>query len=217
MITFVPKNIKKALAATLIVGLPAFTIAEETEEDTRPPCCRNVEPSQPYTDGSIYQLESKWTSDAGKEIRLGVLHGKPQVVAMFFAQCEYACPIILHDMKRIEKSLPDELRDQVGFLMITFDTERDSVEVLHEYREKHNLSNKNWTLLRGDSEDVRELAALLGINYRKDVRGQFAHSNLITLLSAEGEIVDQVKGLNQPVDDAAKKLMELATISKLKN
>ena len=213
MNTFSPKNARITLAVVLIAGLPALAIAEETKEDPRPPCCRNVEPSKPHTDGSIYQLESKWTSDADKKIRLGVLHGKPQVVAMFFAQCEYACPIILHDMKRIEKSIPEALRDQVGFLMVTFDTERDTVSALHAYRKTHSLSNKNWTLLRGDSEDVRELAALFGVNYRKDARGQFAHSNLITVLNAEGEIIHQQKGLNQPVNDTVEKIVPLLKVA----
>jgi len=209
---YLRKNLYHLILGAVILSIPAPASADETGTDTRPPCCRNVEPTTPYTDGSIYQLESKWTSDIGKEIRLGVLHGKPQVVAMFFAQCEYACPIILHDMKRIEKSIPEEVRNQVGFLMVTFDTERDTVEVLHEYRKAHSLSNANWTLLRGDSEDVRELAALLGINFRKDARGQFAHSNLITMLNSNGEIVDQIKGLNQPIEDAAAKLALLARI-----
>ena len=53
------------------------------------------------------------------------------------------------------------------------------------------------TLLRGGADDVRELAALLGVNYAEDARGQFAHSNVITLLNAEGEIAFQHAGLKQ--------------------
>jgi cytochrome oxidase Cu insertion factor (SCO1/SenC/PrrC family) len=52
---------------------------------------------------------------------------------------------------------------------------------------------ERWTLLRGGADDVRELAALLGVNYAEDARGQFAHSNLITLLNADGEIAFQLR------------------------
>jgi protein SCO1 len=128
---------------------------------------------------------------------------------MFFATCEYACPILLHDMKRIEAALPEELRDEVGFVLITFDAERDTVEALHAYRGRQELSTRNWTLLRGEPEDVRELAALLGISYRRDARGQFAHSNIITLLDREGEIVRQLPGLNQAPDTAVAVLKTL--------
>jgi hypothetical protein len=34
------------------------------------------------------------------------------------------------------------------------------------------------------------------VNYTADSRGQFAHSNVITLLNAEGEIAFQQIGLN---------------------
>lgn len=44
---------------------------------------------------------------------------------------------------------------------------------------------------------MRELAALLGVNYAEDSRGQFAHTNVITLLNAEGEIAFQHTGLKQ--------------------
>jgi protein SCO1/2 len=42
-----------------------------------------------------------------------------------------------------------------------------------------------------------EMAALLGIRYKKLPDGEFAHSNVITLLNPEGEIVHQQIGLGQ--------------------
>jgi protein SCO1/2 len=42
---------------------------------------------------------------------------------------------------------------------------------------------------------------LLGVNYRRDARGQFAHSNLITVLNPAGEIVHQQVGLNHSPDE----------------
>jgi nitrite reductase (NO-forming) len=32
----------------------------------------------------LYQLESTWTSDVGRQIKLGALRGRPQVLALFF-------------------------------------------------------------------------------------------------------------------------------------
>ena len=165
--------------------------------DDKPPCCRALPPGKPPTDKSLYQLDSAWTSDVGREVRLGVLRGRPQVVAMFFAHCEYACPIIVENLRAIERALPAALREQVDFLLVSFDTERDTPEVLRAYRAKMKLATAHWTLLRGRGDDVRELAALLGINYQRDARGQFSHSNVITVLNAEGEVVFQQAGLNK--------------------
>jgi len=165
--------------------------------DPLPPCCRPPLPAGPPTDKSLYLLESHWTSDVGREIKLGALRGRPQVVAMFFTHCEYACPILVSELKSIESQLPPEVLAKVDFLLVSIDAQRDTPEVLAAFREKRQLARERWTLLRGAADDVRELSALLGVNYAADSRGQFAHSNLITLLNAEGEIAFQHTGLKQ--------------------
>lgn len=180
------------LSSFLILLAGALTAAEP-----KPPCCRALPPGKPPTDKSLYQLDSVWTSDVGREVKLGVLRGRPQVVAMFFAQCEYACPIIVENMRAIERALSATQRGQVDFLLVSFDAERDTTEVLSAYRKKMKLAPAHWTLLRGREDDVRELAALLGINYQRDARGQFSHSNVITVLNGEGEVAFQQAGLNK--------------------
>ena len=165
----------------LILLSTCLACAEE-----KPPCCRETAATAPLTDKSLYQLESKWTSDVGREVKLGVLRGRPQIVTMFFTSCEYACPVIVENMKAIEQALPEALRGKVDFLLVSFDVERDTPETLKAYRAKKQLATGRWTLLRGKEDDVRELAALLGINYQRDAKGQFSHSNVITVLNAEG-------------------------------
>ena len=129
-----------------------------------------------------------------------------QVVALFFTSCTYACPIILHDLRRIEAALPEAVRTNTGFTLITIDPERDTPPALHAYRQAHRLPLDRWTLLCGGADDTLELAALLGVKFKREASGQFAHSNLITLLSAEGEILHQLIGLNQDIQEAVKRI-----------
>lgn len=173
-----------------------------------PPCCRRAEPVAKPTDKSLYQLDSEWTSDVGRKVRLGVFQGRPLVLVMFFANCEYACPVLVNDLKRLQDALPEALRGQVDFALVSFDTERDTPGTLARFRADRGLGTDHWSLLTGRPDDVRELAALLGVNYRRDLRGQFAHSNLITVLDADGEVVHQVVGLNQDLKGAVKALEE---------
>ena len=182
----------KPLAITLSLLAACLAHGEE-----KPPCCREIEATAPLKDQSLYQLESQWASDVGREVKLGVLRGRPQIVAMFFTSCEYACPIIVGNMKAIEQALPEALRGKVDFLLVSFDVARDTSAALKAYRAKEQLALARWTLLRGKEDDVRELAALLGINYQRDAKGQFSHSNIITVLNAEGEVVFQQAGLNK--------------------
>jgi protein SCO1 len=173
-------------------------------------CAPNLEPSDSFTEKSIYQIDATWTADNGQPIKLGALQGRTQVVAMFFAHCEYACPIIVNDMKRIEAALPETVRPRVGFTLASFDTERDTPDVLRAYRQRNMLDQARWTLLRAEADDVLELAALLGVKYKKDARGQFAHSNLITVLNPKGEIVYQQVGLNPDIEETVKTVQRTA-------
>lgn len=120
---------------------------------------------------------------------------------MFFASCQFTCPILVSDMKRIEAALPENVRTNVGFLLVSFDSTRDTPAALAQYRKTHGLA-ANWTLLRAAPDDVLELSALLGVKFKKDLRGDFAHSNVITVLDAGGEIVRQIVGLNREARDA---------------
>lgn len=175
-----------------------------------PPCCStNKVEAGKVMDKSIYQADTEWTSDFGKKIKLEKLRGKPQVIAMFFTSCEYACPVLVHDVRQIEAALPENLRTNVGFVLVSFDTRRDTVEALHAYRDKLKLNEDNWVLLRGGNEDVFELTALLGVKFKQDQRGQFAHSNIITILNANGEIVHQQIGLNVDPAESVKELEKL--------
>jgi protein SCO1/2 len=196
-----PSGIVPILSAAALCWFASCAVEPSAADraPSKPPCCQQLKAGATFTDRSLYQLDSEWISDVGRRIKLGVFEGRPQVIALFFTHCEYACPIIVHDLRRIEAALPEKIRDRVDFLLISFDHERDTPEVLHAYRETRRLPVAHWSLLHGGADDVRELAALLGVNYRKDARGQYAHSNTITLLNARGEIVGQLNGLNQDI------------------
>jgi protein SCO1/2 len=174
-------------------------------------CCAAKMPVADFTARSLYQLDAKWTNDAGRSVQLASFRGRPVVMAMFFASCEYACPIIVSEMKRLRDTLPTAVREQTQFVLVTFDSARDTPPALEAYRERMALDGA-WTLLHGAEVDVQELAMLLGVKYRWDASGQFSHSNLITVLNPEGEIAHQRTGLQGDVTAAAQAVA--ATLAK---
>src|SRR5688572_7617827 len=101
----------------LFLLLPCALFAAEP----LPPCCRPALPMKPVTDKSLYLLDSKWTSDVGRQIPLGALRGRPLIVVMFFTECEYACPILVGELKTIEKKLPAAVLAKVDFLLVSID------------------------------------------------------------------------------------------------
>ncbi|MCX6951570.1 MAG: SCO family protein [Verrucomicrobia bacterium] len=99
-----------------------------------------------------------------------------------------------------------ELRAKTAFVLVSFDVARDTTAVLAKYRAERALDGQ-WTLLRGDDNAVRELAALLGVKFKQEADGSFSHSNLVTILNREGEVVHQRVGLKGGLDEAAAALV----------
>ena len=204
-----------ALAAMPFVGAtdtvkPACCPAPEakppccvSEKPAAAPCCVEEKAGVPLTARSLYQLDVKWTNDEGASVKLASLHGKPVVFAMFFAQCEYACPVLVQDIKRLLARMPEAAREKTRIVLVSFDVKRDTPVALKAYRERADL-DANWTLLHGDTDAVQELAMLLGVKFKQDARGQFSHSNLFSVLNVDGEIVHQHVGLNGDISQAAK-------------
>ncbi|HTT58269.1 MAG TPA: SCO family protein [Opitutaceae bacterium] len=175
------------------------------------PCCAAAAAAAPaLSSRSVYQLDASWTTDAGRSFQLAALRGRPVVLAMFFTSCGYACPRIVADMTQIQQTLPAAVRDQARFVLVSFDDRRDTVAALQAYREAHGL-NASWVLLRGAPDDIRELAAVLGVKYKRDAAGMFQHSNLITVLNPEGEIVHQRAGLEGGLAEAGRAVVAADT------
>lgn len=207
-------NILLFAASGLLLAGGATLRAEPGTNACRPSCCSALPTAAgKLSNQSLYQLDSTWTNDSGQAVKLESLRGRPQVVCMFFASCQYACPLLVQQMKQIEADLPEKLRATVGFVLVSFDTERDTPTALHAYRVQHDLAAGRWNLLRGNADDVLELAALLGVKFRKDAQGQFSHSNVLTVLNAEGEIAFQETGLSVPTKRVVERLSQRAVLA----
>lgn len=144
------------------------------------------------SDLSLYNNESFWIDHRGDTVRLGSLAGKVQVVSMIYTSCEYTCPRIIADLKKIETLVPRH----IGFVLISIDPERDTPQKLESFASENDLKT-NWVLLHGNSDNVLEVAAMMGVQYKRSSPTDFSHSNILTVLNTHGEIVFQQKGLGE--------------------
>lgn len=166
-----------------------------------------IEAGEP-AEGSIYHAGSVWKNQFDEQIEISELSGKVQVVAMVYTHCEYACPRILADMKRIESSLKKRALEDVNFVIISIDPKRDTPKRLLEFAEENKLSSQNWTLLNGDEGDILEMGALLGVKYKRISDIDFVHSNIITVLNKKGKVVHQRKKLTDNTEDIVNIIQE---------
>jgi protein SCO1 len=194
---------------TKLLNTSAIEKTNDTKNEKEKKSCCSEEEAGDYSDNSIYNLESDWLNQNGDKIKLGSFRGKPVILTLFYASCTYACPILINDMKKIESSLPKHKLNGYKYVLVSIDPDRDTPENLLKILKINNLDSNRWTLLTGNKDDVMNLAALIGFKFKDDDKGGFSHSNLITMLNENGEIVYQHVGLNQSVDDVLYKLDQL--------
>lgn len=159
---------------------------------------------------SLFHLSSEWTTQEGRSFRLSELRGRPTVITMIYGSCNTACPVLVNDARRVDRAARKRGKD-LQVVVVSFDPLRDTPERLSEYADNHGANSNDWRFLHGSAGDIRTLAALLGVRYRDNGDGSFDHSNLVTLLDAEGRIAGRIEGLAQPVDPIVDALERLPT------
>lgn len=147
---------------------------------------------------SLYQLTMQWTDQNDAPFRFADLDHHPTLVVMFYGSCRFACPRLLGSAKAFEDALTPAERSNLRVVFVTYDPEVDTAEALRSLATSAQLDQSRWRFLRGSNSDIRVLANVLGVRFRRLDNGQFSHSNILTLLNSKGEILHQVEGLNQP-------------------
>ena len=137
---------------------------------------------------SLYRFDAALTNQDGREHGLDLYRGHPVLVTMFYGSCPATCPLIIETLRSAENAATPAQRANLRVLMISLDSERDTVPALQELAKARRIDTTRWTLARADERTVRNVAALLNVQYRKLPSGEFSHSTMIVLLSATGEI-----------------------------
>ncbi len=197
---------------SLIAAVAFATVVISCKKPVDPHAHHKMEAGK-VSGASLYQFHDMFTDQNGRQLMLHQLQGKYVVVAMFYATCTAICPRIAAEMLRLEKNLSSAQRANTTFLMISFDPDRDSPANLQKFIAKMKLTD-SFVLLTGKAESIREVAAALGVNYKKQEPStplrpgdyEFAHSSLFSLLSPQGEIILQHAGLSISVDNFREKI-----------
>jgi len=200
-------NIHRALVC-LAFTLSACQQPSPPSDERVMPASTPVE-NEPLSDASLYDLRVKLIDQSGRSIGLNADIGHPVIVSMFYGSCPYACPTLINDVKRIVATLPIKARRDVRILLVSFDPERDTPAALEHLAERHHLDPVSWRLATTSSEEARDLAATLGINYKKLPNGAFNHSSVITLLDRTGVPRFRQDGLGDPPEVAGRVLASL--------
>lgn len=165
-----------SLGAVTLLGTAAFAAVTDTD--------------------SIYNLKITLTDQLGQKRPLDSFRGSPVVMTMFYTSCQMVCPMIVDAIRANEAQLKSHEREKIVVLMVSIDPVRDTVAVLKATADKRSLSSPHWTLARCDAKSVRQLAAMLSIQYKQMSDGEFNHSSVILLLDREGKITARTNNIS---------------------
>jgi protein SCO1/2 len=193
---------KKILTiGAITIGMIASSCHGKQLATNRISCCPPTGTTAPVTiattlqaQSSIYQLPGKWTDEHNQSLELRDLKGKVRVIAMIFTHCTYACPRLVQDMKAIADSLPAAEKNKVGFVLVSFDAQRDDPAQLARFASQQGLDD-HWTLLHGDPRQIRELSMVLNVKYQDAGDNTYTHSNAILILDKQGSVIRSLEGL----------------------
>ncbi len=126
--------------------------------------------------------------------------GKVYVIDFFFTTCPTICPL----MSRNLVELQNEFREfeNFGVASFTINPLHDTPRVLKEYAESYGITDMDWHLLTGDSQEILDLANI-GFNIYaaadSDVPGGFEHSGLFALVDKEGYLRSRLDSFGNPI------------------
>ncbi len=163
-------------------------------------------------DQSLHNMQAVWTDQNGHKLQIRDLAGEPLIVVMFYGQCAETCPILIQRAWMLYSSLTPDLQEQVNVLAVSFDYKNDTPEALKEYAQHEQLDLPGWHFVTATRNSIRELSALLGVQYRERSDGHFDHSNLITVLDQHGNIALRIEGATGELPEFPDQMKELITV-----
>lgn len=149
-----------------------------------------------------------------------LVKGKITLMAMVYTHCPDICPMTTHNMQLVESKLSEKELENVRFVVITFDPNRDTPTVLKKFAEIRDINFDRWSFLSGDEQNTKEVMLKFDIkavpaDSSYDAEGNLTyyivHTDRISLIDQEGVLrknyVGSIADINEIVEDI-KYLME---------
>ena len=184
------------LAGLALLTLPSLAPAHETGGDQRLPV---IGPAPPFT----------LTSQDGKPVALADLRGKVLAVTFIYTGCPDICPLMTQKMVDVQNALGAKFGTKIDFVSITLDPENDTPAVLKDYAQSWGAKPNGWMFLTGSPAAIRDVTRRYGVYFAKKKDGSVDHTQLTTLVDADGQMRVQYIGWRFNADEFRHDLLSL--------
>jgi protein SCO1/2 len=132
-----------------------------------------------------------------------IIKDKITVVGFIYTNCPDICPMTTHNMYLTQQKLKKNAIDNVLFVSVTFDPDRDSPSILKKFGEIRDIDFNNWIFLRGDTKNTESLLRRFDITALKTDTTYFddgeltysvMHTDRISLIDNESRLKKNYRG-----------------------
>ena len=133
----------------------------------------------------------------------GIIKNKVTVVGFIYANCPDICPMTTHNMYLTQQKLKKNGIDNIIFVTVTFDPDRDFPSVLKKFGEIRDIDFNNWVFLWGDKKNTKSLLRRFDITALKTDSTYFddgeltysvMHTDRISLIDSESRLKKNYRG-----------------------
>lgn len=131
------------------------------------------------------------------------------LMTFFYTACTTVCPVLERNVADIFEQVPEQyLGDDIMFLSVSFDTERDTPETLQQYGKYLGVEGENWRMARVPNDDeLSHLLGNLGVIAIPDGQGDYQHNVAFYLIDPEGILIDVMD--YEDIAGATERVMEV--------
>ena len=132
-----------------------------------------------------------------------IIKGKVTVIGFIYTNCPDICPMTTHNMYLTQQKLKENAIDNVLFVTVTFDPDRDFPSVLNKFGEIRDIDFDNWVFLWGDKTNTGSLLKRFDITALKTDSTYFddgeltysvMHTDRISLIDYESRLKKNYRG-----------------------
>lgn len=114
------------------------------------------------------------------------------MITFVYTACTDVCPQLEMNLAQVYDGIPSEyIGEDIVFLSISFDPERDDPETLERYRMYFGSDGETWRMARiNDQAELDELLNNFGVIVIPDGEGDFAHNSAFYLVDMGGKLME---------------------------
>lgn len=145
----------------------------------------------------------------GRTYPFSDFQGKFVMLTFIYTACTDVCPELEMNLAQVYQAIPKHyIGEDIVFLSISFDPERDDPETLAKYQDYFASDGETWRMARvTDEKELNRLLDEFGVIVIPDGYGNFQHNSAFYLVDPNGVLIDVMDYTK--IEEASRKVLKV--------